>query len=138
MFNRVELKLTDSKRKFLIKEAISEKYSDKIIEDGRRIYLDHCTLVHNNDFDEDIFNIAKELGQDYKVSLIVLGIGYNDKAMAFKVSIPAYIKCKNNTPHITICTFKGGKPVDSNSITNWEMFDVPKVVMSTINFVYDK
>ena len=28
--------------------------------------------------------------------------------------------CANKIPHITICTFNGGKPVDSNNITEWK------------------
>lgn len=40
----------------------------------------------------------------------------NFEYMAFKVDIEP-LKCANEIPHITICTFNGGKPVDSNNIT---------------------
>lgn len=28
--------------------------------------------------------------------------------------------CANKIPHITICTFRGGMPKDSNNITEWK------------------
>lgn len=32
------------------------------------------------------------------------------------------VVCVNNIPHITIATFSGGKPVESNYITHWKAF----------------
>lgn len=39
--------------------------------------------------------------------------------MAFRVVYPSNL-CANKIPHITICTSNGGKPVDSNYITEWK------------------
>ena len=39
--------------------------------------------------------------------------------MAFKVNIFPLVSV-NKIPHITICTFNDGKPVDSNMITEWK------------------
>lgn len=41
----------------------------------------------------------------------VNGIGFSNKAIAFRVTIPD-LPCANAKPHITICTINGGKPVD--------------------------
>ena len=37
--------------------------------------------------------------------------------------------CANKIPHITICTFNGGKPVDSNNITEWK--DIEPIIVET-------
>lgn len=60
-------------------------------------------------------------------------IGISDKAMAFKVSLQdsefdmcsLTLLCANKIPHITICTFNGGKPVNSNNITKWYDLNEP-------------
>lgn len=48
----------------------------------------------------------------------ITAIGKSDKAMAFKVELNG-VSCANANPHITICTFESGKPVDSNKIHDW-------------------
>lgn len=48
------------------------------------------------------------------------GIGFSNKAIAFRVTIPD-LPCAK--PHITICTINGGKPVDS--ICEW--ISIPKL-----------
>lgn len=53
-----------------------------------------------------------------KVSIIAYEIGISDKAIAVKVSgYPS----KNSIPHVTIAVNRiaGGKPKDSNQITDW-------------------
>lgn len=54
----------------------------------------------------------------------VNGIGFSNKAIAFRVTIPD-LPCANAKPHITICTINGGKPVDSNGICEW--ISIPKL-----------
>lgn len=101
-------------------------------------YLDHCTLLHVSQ-EKDHADLKKLLDSLYamavqhevrKHSLVVNAIGMNDKALAFRVSMPQigsartgeleFIPlCANTTPHITICTFGDGKPQDSNNITEW-------------------
>lgn len=49
---------------------------------------------------------------------MVEGIGFSNKAIAFRVTIPD-LPCANAKPHITICTINEGKPVDSNGIATW-------------------
>lgn len=58
------------------------------------------------------------------------GIGISDKAMAFRIDKELMgIPCANNIPHITICTFNGGKPADSNDITEWK--DIEPILVET-------
>lgn len=48
--------------------------------------------------------------------------------MAFRCNIPENL-CANKIPYITICTFNGGKPVDSNNITEWK--DIEPIIIET-------
>lgn len=83
-------------------------------------YLDHCTVLHvpqSNYIKEAI--LEDRIGERHL--LTINGIGVSDKAMAFRIDRGLlHVPCSNNIPHITICTFNGGKPVDSNNITEWE------------------
>lgn len=84
-------------------------------------YLDHCTLLHRSQLTWDNSNLhdflIDKLHEDFEIKII--GIGISDKAMAFKVNIFPLVSV-SKIPHITICTFNGGKPVDSNMITEWK------------------
>lgn len=63
--------------------------------------------------DKEIYDsLVKKIDESWIVE--VNGIGFSNKAIAFRVTIPA---------HITICTINGGKPVDSNGICEW----IPKL-----------
>ena len=62
------------------------------------------------------------------MSIRLVAVGISDKAMAFKVEGVDNI-CANEVPHITIATFRGGNPVDSNNITNWS--DIKPFVVET-------
>ena len=101
-------------------------------------YLDHCTLLHVSQ-EKDHADLKKLLDRLYTkatqhgtkaYTLVVTAIGMNDKALAFRVSMPQIGSmrtgelrftplCANTTPHITICTFGDDKPQDSNNITEW-------------------
>lgn len=119
---------------FLTKESKDKLLSVLPLFDGK-VYLDHLTLLHKsqlNDKRRHLINniIARfEIDESYVNSndgpclheITITHIGWNDKAMAFKVTLPeySYIVCMNNNPHITIQTFGDGKPVDSNNIDKW-------------------
>ena len=84
-----------------------------------RIFLDHCTLLHKSQLEgnEELQSyLESNLGKFISIKLETIGI--SDKAMAFGVGGVDNI-CANEVPHITIATFRGGNPVDSNKITNW-------------------
>lgn len=105
------------------------------LNEAERGYLDHCTLMHKSnreDWLEDMLN--HYLGNKYSITITAIGI--SDVAMAFKVKRRGIlVSCKNETPHITICTFNGGKPVDSNNITNWYNLEEPIVIETTLKRV---
>lgn len=88
-----------------------------------RIFIDHCTLLHKSQLDsnENLQSyLESNLGKSMSIKLVAVGI--SDKAMAFKVEEVDNI-CANEVPHITIATFRGGNPVDSNKITNWRYIE---------------
>lgn len=93
-------------------------------------YLDHCTLLHRSQLTWDNSNLhdflIDKLHEDFEIKII--GIGISDKAMAFKVNIFPLVSV-NKIPHITICTFNGGKPVDSNNITEWK--NIKPIIVET-------
>lgn len=114
-------------------------------------YLDHCTLLHKAQYDEDSFtdNLIKARldialsDNRVKAVLKITHIGISDKAMAFRVSLQdsefdmcsLTLLCANEIPHITICTFNGGKPVDSNNIVKWYNLDEPIEIETTLKRV---
>lgn len=102
-----------------------------------RKFLHHCTVFHKNDnnpsseeFKEIFYNkikeeFEKEVGKIYKIK--VIGWGWNNRALALlvdeeSIDLPRLI---NHKYHITVCTFNGGRPVESNNISVWDIFDKP-------------
>ena len=74
---------------------------------------------------------------DEPFTLTIDGWGFVDdgknRAMAFRVKLPADKKTKNKTPHITTLVPPDGKPFHSNKIVNWNdvaPFDVEGVVVA--------
>lgn len=85
-----------------------------------RIFIDHCTLLHVSQLhgNSEIYNYLKGyVGEEFQI--VINGVGISGKAMAFRVDKKSVV-CVNDIPHITIATFREGKPVDSNKITNWK------------------
>ena len=88
-----------------------------------RIFIDHCTLLNKSQLkgNEELQSyLESNLGKSISIKLVAVGV--SDKAMAFKVEGVDNI-CANEVPHITIATFRGGNPVDSNKITNWRYIE---------------
>ena len=88
-----------------------------------RILIDHCTLLHKSQLEgnEKLQSyLESNLGKPISIKLVAVGV--SDKAMAFKVEGVDNI-CANEVPHITIATFRGGNPVDSNRIINWRCIE---------------
>ena len=102
-------------------------------------FLHHCTLFYKNSClynqsvltAEEIYNKIKEefereVGKIYKIKII--GWGWNNRALALLVgekSIEQFPRLINYKYHITVCTFNGGRPVESNNISVWDMFETP-------------
>lgn len=118
---------------FIDKEArkkILNEISDYGVELLDKVYLDHCTLIHRSQYAKnqiiaDRLERMIDYGQVGPWKITLTHIGKSDKAMALKVRFGNPIPCANTLPHITIGTFQGGKPVDSNGITNWIELETP-------------
>ena len=96
-----------------------------------RIFIDHCTLLHKSQLkgNEELQSyLESNLGKSISIKLVAVGV--SDKAMAFKVEGVDNI-CANEVPHITIATFRGGNPVDSNKIINWTCIE-PVVITAKL------
>lgn len=120
---------TDTKN--ILMDTLTDNIDYNIALDvADRIFIDHCTLLHKSQLEgnEDLrVYLESNLGKSVSIRLVAVGI--SDKAMAFKVGGVDDI-CANKVPHITISTFKGGKPVDSNKITNWTYIE--PVIVNTV------
>lgn len=128
--------------------ALNSKYGD-LLKNAKKEYIDHCTLLHCTDFCKPEGNplmhylnsLIKKGFTKYKLRIDAIGV--SDKAMAFKVCTEIdkkqkpSIYCYRDTPHITICTFEGGKPVDSNNITEWHYFEKPLIIETTLKKKYN-
>lgn len=93
-----------------------------------KIFIDHCTLLHVSQLhgNSEIYNYLKGyVGEKFQI--VINGVGISDKAMAFRVDEKSVV-CVNDIPHITIATFRGGNPVDSNEITNWK--DIEPIIIT--------
>lgn len=88
--------------------------------------LHHCTLAHSSSHSYK--------GADFKTgmrTLLATHIGYNDEAIAFKVS--GADDSLNVTPHVTAFVSQSGKAKSSNLITNWQEI-APISVNGTVKF----
>ena len=115
-FEYFGLFLNSKTRDRLLKTLKSSPYNT-ILDTADRIFLDHCTLLHKSQScTKDILDYLNDrIGKKFIIT--ITGIGVSDKAMAFKVHRDIY--CANRISHITIATFKRGKPKDSNDILLW-------------------
>lgn len=87
-----------------------------VLPDGWDIFAHHMTVTFGKGL-EDRDEVGKE------VVLTAVALGVSDKALAVRVE--GY-PTSNAIPHITIAvnTAGGGKPYDSNKITDWGSIDV--------------
>lgn len=109
--------LTDESRDRLIK-SLPKGVNIKALQ------LTHCTMLHKSQLWKDN---AERCIQIYmsdincnsiEHTIKIVGYGRNEKAMAFKCKV-MNVPCMNDQAHITICTYDNGKPIDSNTITEW-------------------
>lgn len=110
------------------------------------IFLDGSSLhmtIYFKDAPVEVKDYVKSHnGRRFRV--IIDAIGQNDKALAFRVKTTqcqmdkSKCPCTNKTPHITLRTKNGGKPVDSNSITDWKPLLSPYCVYGVLKQVIAK
>lgn len=119
-FQYFGLFLSEDTRNMLL-SLIRTEINSSILDDAEKTFLDHCTLLHKSQLhgNSELYSyLESHIGEEILIKLTALGM--SGKAFAFKVALPIFGICANRTPHITIATYRGGKPVDSNSITEWE------------------
>ena len=128
-FNYFGLFLDEETKKGLL-DVFNTYLEDNSVECSLdKIYIDHCTLLHVSQLhDNQVFYDYLNARVGEKFSIIIHGIGISDKAAAFKI-VDYSVVCANKIPHITIATFNGGKPVNSNNITEWK--DIEPIVIET-------
>lgn len=129
-FEYYGLFLTEESKAKLKAWLINSNYRPEILKSEKE-YLDHCTMLHKSQRGEDTYLIEEDLKfmlsvQVKNMRLEIDGIGVSDKALAFRCNLSEEL-CANKVPHITICTFNGGKPVDSNNITEWK--DIKPIIV---------
>lgn len=129
-FEYYGLFLTEESKTKLKNWLINSNYQPEILRSEKE-YLDHCTMLHKSQRGEDTYLIEEDLKfmlavQVKNMRLEIDGIGVSDKALAFRCNLSEEL-CANKVPHITICTFNGGKPVDSNNITEWK--DIKPIIV---------
>ena len=118
--------------KKVLKDFLDESWSYRTaLSHSEKQYVHHCTVLHKTAaYKSDILNYCEScLG--IELAGKVVAVGYNDQAMAFKVEFPG-VPMVNRIPHITIATFDGGKPVDSNKIDVWDMLPNPIEVIGRL------
>lgn len=123
---------------YLLQYVLGEK-EKLLLRNADKIYLDHCTILHHTQDTDNNSNIKLfcEHCKDVKFNVDLLLVGISDKAMAFKVELHG-VPCANDCPHITIATFNGGKPVDSNYITKWKPIYKTKIITTLKRIDYEK
>ena len=83
-----------------------------------KIFCDHMTIAFRAAITDEIWQWFQD-NKGMEDELTVFSFGFSDKACA--VEVICHSPSQNQHKHITIATNldNGGKPVDSNSITNW-------------------
>ena len=102
-------------------DASRNKLSDlalKVVEPDWKLFCHHMTIAFN-----DGSEIAQDAYNEYKkyfgraLNIYATHIGKSEDAIAVKVDYNRGTLTK--FPHVTLATPQGGKPVNSNYITNW-------------------
>ena len=83
-----------------------------------KMFCDHMTIAFRTAITDEIWQWFQD-NKGMEDELTVFSFGFSDKACA--VEVICHSPSQNQHKHITIATNldNGGKPVDSNNITNW-------------------
>lgn len=112
--------LKDLVKDFTVKTANNATVPIVVRDSGWEWYCHHMTINMGPLKDNLRANEETTVGSPQK--LTVIAIGASDKAVAVKVQGLMAGHSKNAIPHVTVAVNKkqGGKPVDSNKITDWQ------------------
>jgi hypothetical protein len=94
---------------------------------GWKTFCHHMTIVFGSGLPS---HLRDDLGK--VVTITATHIGRSDKAVAVRVS---GFHSNNDIPHVTVAVNfdGGGRPVDSNSITDWKPLDNPISLTGTVS-----
>lgn len=98
-------------------------------EYGTREYCHHATLAFHTQVNHPDFGRVAEFykankGKWFKATATHIGVNPSATAVAVKVDL-GDIPCCNENPHITLLTCRGGKPMQSNEIAEWQPLPKP-------------
>lgn len=133
-YNYYAIVLTEESRNTLLELCKDKNICSGVFECVKKVYCDHCTIMHNSNHNPYVKEyLDTQLGKEFTME--VVAVGYSLNAIAAKLSRGWYITqmCTNDIPHITIGTFEGGKPVDSNFIDFWRGLKQPIVLKGVLN-----
>ena len=120
---------------FLYPESHYELLNSIGIPNGWSKFAHHMTLLFGRNKNQVVEDYLKEnSGSD--VELIATHIGTSPDAMAVKIS--SDVPSDNETPHITLAVPPGGKPFNSNKITDWVALDTPIKLKANVGAFYGK
>ena len=93
-------------------------------ENTRKIEHPHVTLFFRDNVSLEIMQYALQHNEETDFKITIDGVGSNDKAIALHVSKVIdkdgnEVNSMNKVKHITLYLLNDGKPVDSNSIKDW-------------------
>lgn len=111
----------DNETKNTLINYLKTLFNDNFFNKADKLFIDHCTLLHKSQLNGNEYlydKLESLIGEQFQLKLIEFGC--STKVSAFKVQLQSNEDlCINEIPHITIATYNGGKPVDSNNITEW-------------------
>lgn len=113
------LKLTDDSRTKLL-SLINDNF---FLPEGWKLYLDHITLIHENNVTPEVWNAVSQILDNFvcpRCEFSVTGYAKNDAVWAFRVDALTM----NHTAHITVATAPGHNPVESNEIKDEDWTEV--------------
>jgi hypothetical protein len=103
------------------------------IPEDWKTFAHHMTLLFGKNKNPEVEEFIKNnMGKD--VILQVGRLGISDDAIA--VDIYSDVPSDNKIPHITLAVPPGGKPVNSNKITEWEPVNEPISLKANISAFY--
>lgn len=103
------------------------------IPSGWKVFAHHMTIVPGKPRDPAIADyLNTHRGQT--VRLVATELGVSDDAIAVKISTD--IPTTNVIPHVTIAVPQGGKPVNSNKISDWVELNQPIELTAMVNAFY--
>lgn len=98
-----------------------------------KVFAHHMTISFGKTTDAVIQEYLST-NRGKSVILVATELGISDDAIAVRIN--SDVPTTNAIPHITIAIPPGGKPVNSNKITEWAKLDHPIELTATINAFY--